>query len=51
MNNKSLNMKALLPGENSELKRLKDYWEKQLSGEFTLLELPASFPLYPLQAN
>ena len=50
MNNKSLNMKALLPGENSELKRLKDYWEKQLAGELPLLELPASLPRSPLTA-
>lgn len=46
--NKSLNMKASRPIETSEEKRLKNYWEKQLSGELPLLVLPTNLPRSPL---
>jgi amino acid adenylation domain-containing protein len=37
--------------ESSEGERLKDYWEKQLSGELPLLELPTRLPQSPLKTD
>ncbi|MBR8837279.1 MAG: amino acid adenylation domain-containing protein [Stigonema ocellatum SAG 48.90 = DSM 106950] len=46
--NKSLNIKSSFTVETSEGKKMKEYWEKQLSGELPLLELPTSLPRSPL---